>query len=114
VGTVVPITAREARSSATTACVVAIVGFLCPIPEAIALYKTPTGTDCRPMGVAVVFLVGLVTPLVVRPFVLEAFRQRGVCRVLGAVAIFLSVLPLPVYLFLFHWIITAHSLRTMP
>jgi len=90
---------------------IAVVGILLPIPAYLELYNTPVGTTCRPMGAAVaVFLGGVGAPLLAILFALLAFSGGRISRRLGIVAGILSLTPLPLYWWLFRWIVSAHSL----
>lgn len=93
----------------------AVAGLVLPIPGFWDLYSIPVGTECRPMGQAFsIFLFGLGTPAVVLPFAIVAMTERGTSRKLGLVAVALSVLPLPIFYFLFDWIMDAHALIPLP
>ena len=97
------------------ACALAVAGLVLPLPGFWELYNIPVGTECRPMGQAFsIFLFGLGTPSVVLPFAIVAMAERGTSRKLGLVAVALSLLPLPIFNFLFGWIMNAHALIPLP
>ena len=110
-----PKPSTASRVFSALACALAVLGLVWPIPAFWELYNLPAGTACRPMGeTASIFLVGLGTPLLVLPFAIVAISERGSSRMLGLLAIALSVLPFPVYFLLLRWIIEAHALSLKP
>lgn len=100
---------------ATVACAFAVIGLVLPIPCFVELFSIPAGTACRPMGCAIsIFFAGLGTPFLVLPFAIVAISERGSSRMVGLLAMALSVLPFPIYFFLFDWIMDAHALVPKP
>ena len=64
---------------------------------------------------AAVFLAGIGTPVIVMTLVLLASIGGGqISRRLSAGAAILSLVPLPLYWFLFRWIVDAHHLILKP
>lgn len=97
------------------ALVLAVGSVAFPIPAFVDLYSVPPGTACRPMGAAMVlFLGGLGIPLVAIVFGLLSLAYGRISRILGITAILLSCVPLPLYYFLFRWIIHSHHLILEP
>ena len=96
---------------AIVAMAIAVIGICYPIPAYLELYNIRPGTACRPMGVAMAaFLSGIGSPVLTLIFAsLASFRGRTSRCIAGVAAIF-SLVPLPLYWWLFHWIVSAHSL----
>ena len=110
-----PKPSRRSKAFAAMACALAVLGLVFPAPSFLELYSIPAGTACRPMGqVAGIFLAGLGTPLLVLPFAMVAISEHGASRVMGLLAMAISALPLPIYFFLFRWIMDAHGLIPLP
>ena len=110
-----PTPSKASKVFAAVACAMAVIGLLLPIPCFWELYSIPAGTACRPMGCAArIFFAGLGTPFLVLPFAIVAIAERGSSRIAGLVALALSVLPFPLYYFLFDWIMDAHALIAKP
>ncbi len=110
-----PKPSKASKVFALVACVLALFGLVLPIPGFWELYNIPAGTACRPMlQAASILFVGLGTPAIVLPFAIVAACERGSSRMVGLLAIALSILPFPVYFFLFHWIMDAHALTAKP
>ena len=98
----------------TTACVIALLGLIIPTPSFVELYHIPAGTATRPMGPAAAALACGGVPFVVAPLAILAFQSRGRSRWLGVFAAVTSLLPFPVYFFLFKWIVDTHNLTLKP
>lgn len=110
-----PKPSRRSKALAAMACALAVLGLVFPAPGFLELYRIPAGTACRPMGqVASIFLAGLGTPLLVLPFAIMAISEHVASRVMGLLAMTISVLPLPLYSFLFRWIMDTHALVPQP
>jgi hypothetical protein len=96
---------------AVAAWIVVVLGLALPIPSFIELYQIPIGTMCRPMGQAAMMLLsGFGTPLLA--ICLGSFCWKGSrsARLGGIAAAILSLIPLPLYYFLFQWIVDSHHL----
>jgi hypothetical protein len=97
------------------ALVFAIGGILLPIPSFVELYQIPVDTACRPMGQAAAFLIcGIGTPLVVITLGILGWTGRRSVRFYGIAAMLLSLVPFPLYYFLFRWIVDCHHLIMEP
>lgn len=93
----------------------AAMGYLAPVPGLMELYFVPAGSAVRPMGLAAaIFMSGVLTPLFVAPLAVFACRNGGLSRSFAALAALGAFVPLPVYMFLFQWIVRAHSLTLKP
>jgi hypothetical protein len=106
---------RHIPGSAITAVVAALAGICCPIPLFVDFYNVPAGTMCRPMGLAMaIFSSGIACPiLTLIPASLALFCGR-LSRYVAVVAIITSLMPIPLYFWLFHWIVNAHHLVLEP
>jgi hypothetical protein len=102
-------------SFVVVALVFAVGGILFPIPSFVELYHKPADTGCRPMGqVAAMILSGIGTPLVVIALSILGWYGRRMLRLYGVAAMILSLVPLPLYYFLFQWIVDCHRLILEP
>ena len=102
---------KEGLAFSIVAIVFTMLGFLIPIEPIVNFYQYPVGTYTRPMGLTYLIVsVGILTPLIVAPLAFIAFLRRGLGRWIGLSAFLLSLLPLPFYIFLFHWIVYIHQL----
>jgi hypothetical protein len=103
---------KQSPVLAMAALVIAIFAVLHPIPSFIELYHIPADTACRPMGATwALFFDGMLLPVVAIILAVAAFFCGKASRRLAGVAVFLSLVPLPVYLLLLQWIIKAHHLH---
>ena len=110
---------RTGRSNqfgfAVVALVFAIGGILLPIPSFIELYRIPVETACRPMGqVTAMILAGFGTPLAAIVLGILSWSGGRTIRLYGIAAMLLSLVPLPLYYFLFRWIVDSHHLLLEP
>jgi hypothetical protein len=100
---------------AITSLLIAIGCILVQVNGFVALYNEPVGAACRPMGLAVAFFVaGIAGPLTALLLAAVTFFRGRSSRWIALVGGALSLVPLPMHVVLYHWIVSTHQLVIEP